>query len=52
MVDLLTPLTRLGRYVPTAEQIGDERAAARSVALWSDQWSRTDEERMAEFYEE
>ncbi|WP_433177030.1 hypothetical protein [Actinoallomurus sp. CA-150999] len=45
---LLTTLTRLDWYVPSVEQIADERAAYRMATLWSDQWSRTDEERAAE----
>jgi hypothetical protein len=45
---LLTTLTHLDWYVPSAEQIADERAADRMATLWSDQWSRTDEERAAE----
>jgi len=48
---LLTTLTRLDWYVPSAEQIADEREAYRLATLWSDQWSRTDEERAAELNE-
>jgi len=48
---LLTSLTRLDWYVPSAEQIADERAAYRLATLWADQWSRTDEERAAELNE-
>jgi len=49
---LLTTLTHLDWYAPSAEQIADERAAHRMATSWSDQWSRTDEERAAELNED
>jgi len=45
---LMTTLTRLDWYAPSAEQIADEREASRLATMWSDQWSHTDEERSRE----